>query len=107
MLDTYRKIHKLCDVLSYFTNRTWKFTNHNVQVNNLNRSLAHLEFNEFQSHSQNLWSKLEPKDKELFYFDMNDVDWSLFIKESMYGIRTYLMKEDPKNIPAALKRFQK
>lgn len=32
LLDTYRKIHKLCDVLSYFTNRVWKFNNNNVKV---------------------------------------------------------------------------
>lgn len=56
---------------------------------------------------QNLWSKLDERDKELFYFDMEDVDWSLFIKHSMLGLRTYLMKEDPKNIPAAQIRFQR
>lgn len=38
---------------------------------------------------------------------MDSVDWSLFIKQSMYGIRTYLMKEDPKNIPVAQTRFKR
>lgn len=56
---------------------------------------------------QNLWSKLDDKDKEIFYFDMDAVNWPLFIKQSMFGIRTYLMKEDPKNIPEAHKRFQR
>lgn len=32
LLDTYRKIHKLCDVLSYFTNKVFKFSNNNVKV---------------------------------------------------------------------------
>lgn len=38
---------------------------------------------------------------------MDAVNWPVFIEKSMYGIRTYLMKEDPKNIPAARKRFQR
>lgn len=56
---------------------------------------------------QNLWEKMDEKDKEIFYFDMEQVDWSLFIQQSMFGIRTYLMKEDPKTIPAAVKRMNK
>lgn len=86
LLDTYRKIHKLCDVLSYFTNRVFKFHNNNVN---------------------NLWMKLDPKDKELFFFDMASIDWPVFFKETFYGIRTYLMKEDPKTIPAAAARLKK
>ncbi|KAG5673693.1 hypothetical protein PVAND_003716 [Polypedilum vanderplanki] len=86
LLDTYRKIHKLCNVLSYFTNRVWSFKNHNVE---------------------NLWRKLDIKDKELFFFDMNDIEWPMFFVESIYGIRTYLMKEDPKTIPEACKRLKK
>lgn len=56
---------------------------------------------------QNLWSKLDSRDKEIYYFDMEDVDWSEFLKRSMEGIRLYLMKEDPKTIPAARSRFIK
>lgn len=56
---------------------------------------------------QNLWEKLDDKDKEIFYFDMDTVNWPLFIEQSMFGIRTYLMKEDPKNIPQAVKRLQR
>ncbi|CAO1426263.1 unnamed protein product [Diamesa hyperborea] len=86
LLDTYKKIDKLCDVLSYFTNRVWQFSNDNVR---------------------SLWERMDEKDKEIFYFDMDQVDWSEFIQQSMFGIRTYLMKEDPKTIPAAIKRMNK
>ena len=51
--------------------------------------------------------KLDDKDKELFFFDMDSVDWSLFFKESILGIRKYLMKEDPKTIPQAVQRLQR
>lgn len=56
---------------------------------------------------QNLYEKLDDKDKELFYFDMEQLNWRDFIGQSMLGIRTYLMKEDPKNIPEARKRFHR
>lgn len=50
---------------------------------------------------------MDDRDKEIFYFDMEDVDWNEFLKRGMNGIRQYLMKEDPKDIPAARKRFQR
>lgn len=51
--------------------------------------------------------KLDDRDKELFFFDMSSVDWPIFFKESILGMRKYLMKEDPKSIPQAKKRLQK
>lgn len=86
MVQVYKKIHRFCDVIYYFTQGHWRFSNNNVQQ---------------------LWNKLTPKDKELFFFDMSDLDWSNVIKMSILGIRTYLMKEDPSTIPAALKRSQR
>lgn len=86
MLQVYRKIHRFCDVIYYFTNGQWYFTNQNVQQ---------------------LWSKLTPQDQEMFFFNMADLNWSEVINMSMFGIRTYLMKEDPSNIPQALKRTQR
>lgn len=86
MLQVYRKIHRFCDVIYYFTNGQWYFTNQNVQQ---------------------LWNKLTPQDQQLFAFNMADLNWSEAINMSMYGIRTYLMKEDPNNIPEALKRTQR
>lgn len=86
MVQVYKKIHRFCDVIYYFTQGGWHFSNNNVK---------------------NLWNKLTPKDKELFFFNMDDIEWSHAIKMSMHGIRTYVMKEDPSTIPAALKRTQR
>lgn len=83
MLQVYRKIHRFCDVIYYFTNGQWYFTNTNVQQ---------------------LWNKLTPQDQRLFFFNMAELNWSETIDQSMFGIRTYLMKEDPNTIPEALKR---
>lgn len=86
MLQVYKKIHKFCDVIYYFTNGYWYFTNNNVQQ---------------------LWKKLSTEDQEIFFFDMSVLNWSEVINMSVYGIRTYLMKEDPSTIPLALKRANK
>lgn len=86
MLQVYRKIHRFCEVIYYFTNGQWYFTNQNVQQ---------------------LWHKLTPQDQQLFFFDMAQINWSEVINMSIFGIRTYLMKEDPNNIPEALKRTQR
>lgn len=86
MLQVYKKIHRFCDVIYYFTNGHWYFTNNNVQ---------------------NLWKKLSPQDQEIFFFNMGDLNWSEVINLSMFGIRTYLMKEDPSTIPTALKRYNR
>lgn len=86
MLQVYRKIHRFCDVIYYFTNGRWHFTNQNVQQ---------------------MWKKLTPQDQQLFFFNMGELNWSEVINLSIFGIRTYLMKEDPNNIPEALKRTQR
>lgn len=86
ILQVYKKIHKFCDILGYFTTNQWHFSNANVQ---------------------RLWQRLSPADRDLFFFNMADMNWSEAINLSIFGIRTYLMKEDPATIPAALKRAQR
>jgi hypothetical protein len=57
--------------------------------------------------SQNLFLKLDKRDKEIFNSDMETVDWSSCIKASMSGLRHYVLKEDPKTIPQVKMRLQR
>lgn len=86
MQKLYTKIHKFREVIGYFTTRRWKFTNHNVQ---------------------SLWAKLNAADQTLFFSDMGAIHWSEVINLSILGIRTYLMKDPPSTIPAAIRRMQR
>lgn len=86
MLRLYKKIHRSCDAVYHFTNRNWNFTNQNVQ---------------------RMWKNLTPQDQQLFFFNIAELDWSEMIKLSIFGVRIYLLKDDPINIPEALKRAQK
>ncbi|PSN51391.1 Fatty acyl-CoA reductase wat [Blattella germanica] len=77
------KIHKFSDVLAYFSTRQWKFTNPNVQK---------------------LWQKLSPEDQSIFDFNNKDLQWDNYFNSSLMGIRTYLLKDDPKTLPNAIRR---
>lgn len=82
-MAAYEKLHKLCAVLSYFSIREWKFTNDNVEI---------------------LWSRLSAKDKKLFNFNLNSVNWDVYFYTHCVGIRKFILKEKADTIPAALRR---
>lgn len=86
MLKMYKKIHKFCQLIGYFTTQQWTFTNDNVQK---------------------LWTKLDANDQKLFFFNMSDVDWPLAMRGGVYGMRRYLLKEDPATIPQAIVRAKR
>ncbi|XP_065219109.1 fatty acyl-CoA reductase wat-like isoform X2 [Planococcus citri] len=80
LMDAYQKLHKLADVLSYFSTKEWDMKTDNVV---------------------NLWQRLSSKDRELFSFDMNELDWAHYWYIHCVGIRRFILKEDPTTIPAA------
>ncbi|XP_069691444.1 fatty acyl-CoA reductase wat-like [Periplaneta americana] len=83
MIKTYRKLHKFTDVISYFCTRQWKFSNKNVQQ---------------------MWDKIGEDDRAIFDFNIRNLDWSSYFREALMGVRTFLLKEDPKNLPQAIKK---
>ncbi|XP_017083272.1 fatty acyl-CoA reductase wat [Drosophila eugracilis] len=86
MMKIYRKIHKLSNVLKYFSSNEFRFDNDNVRK---------------------LTEKLDNRDKRLFSFDMRDLDWTNLFRVSLYGLRLYVVKDDPSNIPESIKRYER
>jgi fatty acyl-CoA reductase len=86
MLRMYTKIHKFQDVIHHF----------NVTPFQLN-----------DANTRRLWSKMNMADREMFNFDMVALDWDDYVRVAMMGVRKYLLKDDPKTIPAALKRMKR
>lgn len=74
------------NVIEYFSMRQW-----NYQMDN----------------TLTLWHNLSKKDKELFFFDMKQLDWDLFLQHYFRGIRQYLLKDPLDTIPEALNRWNK
>ncbi|CAH1397942.1 unnamed protein product [Nezara viridula] len=77
-LNIYKKIHKLENLLSFFSTRQWDFSRDNVD---------------------NLWKSLSETDKKLFPFDMKSLDYKAYLFSYVDGMRFYLGKEDVSTIP--------
>ncbi|KAK7595543.1 hypothetical protein V9T40_013368 [Parthenolecanium corni] len=83
LTKVYRKLDQLRDILRYFRVRKWLFKTDNVQ---------------------SLWKNLSPEDKEIFYFDIKNVDWTEYFQCLVLGVRVFLMKDDIQTLPAARKK---
>lgn len=74
------------DVIEYFSMRQWDY-----QMDNL----------------IGLWQNLTKKDKEIYFFDMSQLDWDLFLQHYFRGIRQYLLNDPLDTIPEALIRWNR
>jgi fatty acyl-CoA reductase len=83
MLKTYKKLHKYAEIVSYFSTRQWKFSNQNVQK---------------------MWSKMSEEDQEIFYFNLRNLNWDKYLGDGVMGVRTFLLKDDPKKHPKAMRK---
>lgn len=82
----YKKIDKVRDILAYFSDKEWTFTNKNILA---------------------LWETLNSQDKELFNFDIHQLSWEYFSQAHCLGLRVYLVKDDIHTLPAARKKWEK
>lgn len=73
MINLNKKIYKFLEVISYFSTNEWKFNNDNVKK---------------------LYKNMDERDKEIFNFDMNKLDWLDYFKSYVLGIREHLFKEE-------------
>ncbi|XP_069698281.1 putative fatty acyl-CoA reductase CG5065 isoform X3 [Periplaneta americana] len=85
-VDLYYKSLKFLALVSSFSTQEWTFHDANVR---------------------SLLSSLSPQDKDIFYFDLTQLEWKKFLKTYMAGIRFFLLKENESTLPAARKRYRK
>lgn len=81
LLKIYKQTEKFANIISYFCNKEWTFSNNNVQ---------------------RLWVNLDPRDKQIFPFSMKDMNWLDYFRTYMQGMRKYLCKNDETTIPEAI-----
>jgi len=86
LMNIYKKIDKVRNILEYFAKTEWTFTNDRVMA---------------------LWDTLNSQDKELFNFDINQLSWDYFSQAHCLGLRVYLVKDDIHTLPAARKKWEK
>lgn len=67
-----KKMIKAINALEYFMLRDWTFHNENVQ---------------------GLWASLSPADKQMFHFNVGDLDWEQYIDRYQRGCKKFILKE--------------
>lgn len=54
-----------------------------------------------------MWRKLSPRDKELFNFNIEALDWYEYFGTYMRGLRVYITKDDMSTVPEGRKRIKR
>ncbi|PSN40545.1 Fatty acyl-CoA reductase wat [Blattella germanica] len=88
LLRGYLKVHKFTEVLTFFTIQQWNFKNGNVLT---------------------LWDKLSRKDKSLFHFNIEELDWAEYLGYMLRGVRLYILgiQYDEKSIESGKTHFRR
>uniref|UniRef100_A0A1B0GK99 Fatty acyl-CoA reductase C-terminal domain-containing protein n=2 Tax=Lutzomyia longipalpis TaxID=7200 RepID=A0A1B0GK99_LUTLO len=86
MVRVQNKVTMGLKVLQYYTTKKWDFKNTNMTK---------------------LYSSMDDRDKEIFNFDCMTIDWHEYIRNYIYGVRTYLLNEPPSTLPQARKLLKR
>ncbi|KAJ2943420.1 hypothetical protein O0L34_g12229 [Tuta absoluta] len=79
----YTKAYKLFNVFSFFTTNEWKFSD------------------------KNLWTlreSMSPADKQIYNFDVKQINWKEFMLVWAIGLRKYILKDGLKDTDYAIKK---
>ena len=85
LVKLQRKIFEVTNALNFFMLNSWEFKN---------KKFLKLSF------------EIQPEDFKAFYFyDFLEFDFLLFMRNTMMGMRRYLMNSKDENLPKARKNF--
>ncbi|KAK0077899.1 hypothetical protein PV325_003323 [Microctonus aethiopoides] len=80
MVRVQAKLSKAATCLEYFTTQQWNFSDDNVRK---------------------LGEQLTAEDRQIFMFDVKQIDWPSYLENYILGIRQFILKESPETLPAA------
>lgn len=84
--SAYSKIHKFSGVISYFSTQQWRFRNDRVMQ---------------------LWNKLNPTDRKLFFFNVEELDWGEYFMYHVRGLRVFLLHDPIENLANDRRKYRK
>jgi len=70
--------------LEYFTTHQWSWSSKNTEA---------------------LSDSLHPKDRDMFFFRLEGMDWNNFIHDYILGTRKYVLKQSPESLPACRRKL--
>lgn len=65
---------------------------------------THKKFDFEYNNVPKLFEKMDERDKKLFNFDMEKINWQQYVHDNVTGIRVILMKDPLSTIPQAKQR---
>ncbi|KAI6187818.1 Fatty acyl-CoA reductase [Aphelenchoides besseyi] len=76
----YGKVWRMIETLHYFTTRGWQFKTEKLL---------------------SLWECLSEEDKQIYNFDIRQVNWDRYLFDYLMGIKIYLLQEKLEDLPKA------
>ncbi|XP_026821812.1 putative fatty acyl-CoA reductase CG5065 [Rhopalosiphum maidis] len=86
MLKIYRRFKMAARTGEFFALHQWDFISKNIQE--LNKDISFV-------------------DRRMFPVDITQVVWDTYVKDYVFGIRNYVLKDPPSTIPQALSKLQR
>lgn len=83
---TYEKLNKFNSAMSYFGSQQWHFCNDSVIK---------------------LWGRINPADREIFDFNLDNLDWESYLKYLFLGMRIYLLNDPIETIEKGRVKYKK
>lgn len=84
LFKAYKKIHKFLEVIAFFSTHQWSFED---------------------DHVQELWDRLDPEDRLLLPFRIEELHWDQFFFDNIKTMRWCLMNDKSETLPLARKRM--
>lgn len=86
LIQAYKKIHKFSSVISYFSSQQWQFCNDAVIK---------------------LWERMNLADREIFNFNMDNLDWESYLKHLIPGMRIYIANDPMETVEQGRAKYRK
>lgn len=106
--------HRLPAIVIDFLARTVGYKTEFVSmVDRMERAAGFLEYfttTEWIFSCSNLLALMElqcPKDREVFNFDVREIEWLPYLEDYVLGVRKYILKENESTLPAARRRLKR
>ncbi|XP_037042767.1 putative fatty acyl-CoA reductase CG5065 [Bradysia coprophila] len=84
LVKTQEQLTKAAQCLEYFVTHQWHFTDDNVRE---------------------LLTHMSSSDRTIFQFDVTQINWNSFFKSYALGLRTFLLKQNPKSLSKSRRKM--
>ncbi|XP_077270693.1 fatty acyl-CoA reductase wat-like isoform X1 [Temnothorax americanus] len=86
LVKAYKKIDKFSSVISHFSTRQWRFSNDAVVK---------------------LWSRVNPADRQIFNFNIDNLSWDSYLRHMIPGMRVYIVKDPMSTLDQGREKYRK